>query len=68
MASASRPTITGIRSWIGSSSSLASVVMIVHVRIAFSSGEVQVSHRPANASGSPLVSPIVAERNASFCP
>ena len=48
---------TGMRSWIGCSSSLASVVMIVNVRMRGASspifGSCQISHSPANASGSP---------------
>lgn len=38
-ASASRDRLTGTRSWTSFRSSLASVVMIVHVRIASRSGE-----------------------------
>ncbi|KJE28934.1 hypothetical protein LG52_1071 [Geobacillus kaustophilus] len=44
--------MTGIRSWMGTMSSFALVVMIVHV----SSGPLgpsQRSHNPANANGSP---------------
>ena len=48
---------TGMRSWIGCKSSFGSVVMIVHDRMRGASspivGSCQISHSPANASGSP---------------
>ena len=46
-----------MRSWIGASSSFGSVVMITHDRkrgaSSPASGSCQISHKPANASGSP---------------
>ncbi len=53
-------SITGMREWIGSSRSLARVVMIAHVRNhapgasgSSTASSRQISHKPANAMGSP---------------
>lgn len=50
----SRVRITGILSWMGLSSSFASVVMIVQLFTSPPSGDVQLSQSPANPNGSRL--------------
>ncbi len=52
---ASGGTITGMRSWIGASVLLARVVTIAAVSNSSPLGPVQVSHKPANASGAPVL-------------
>src|SRR3989338_7630273 len=48
--------IAGMRSWIFSTSALGAVVMMVHERMSFPSGDFHVSHKPANANGRPSLS------------